>query len=225
MDAQHSPLPDVRRTPPALVMASRLSMRNIIRRRAPSDLSRHVTIRSARDRHRMVRRLAYELEQLANRIDQPYVTAVQIQLVVQVCRDRSYPSWKEAREATWRREGGRFSTRTWPAALRAGHFAAVLLPLRLGHVSTASDHPPLVASPRFTYGRLKSDTGYEDGVLSLVTSWVSEPGFGVTAQLAPPMIEIVYDGRIADRRTHVFGVDWPLPASPDLLSSSRGKSR
>jgi hypothetical protein len=173
----------------------------------------------------MVRRLADELERLANRVDQPYVTAVRIQLVVQVCGDHSYPSWKEAREATWRREGGRFSTKTWPVVLRAGYFAAVLLPLRLGHVSTtARDHPPLVASPRFTYGRLKGDTGYKDGVLSLVTSWVSEPGFGVTAQLAPPIVELIYDGRVADRRIHAFGLEWALPAPLDLLSSSRGKA-
>ncbi len=173
----------------------------------------------------MVRRLADELERLADRVDRPYVATVQIQLVVQVCGDQSYPSWKKAREATWRREGGRCSTRTWPVALRAGHFAAVLLPLRLGRVSTtAGDHPPLVASPRFACGPLQGDTGYKDGVLSLVTSWVSEPGFGVTAQLAPPIVELIYNGRVGDRRIHAFELDWPLPAVADLPSSSRGES-
>lgn len=173
----------------------------------------------------MVRRLADELERLADRVDRPYVTAVQIQLVAQVCGVHSYPGWRDAREATWRREGDKFSTRTWPVALRADHFAAVLLPLRLGRVSTAAgDHPPLVASPRFARGPLQGDTGYSDGVLSLVTSWVSQPGFGVTARLAPPIVELIYNGRVGDRRIHAFGLDWPLPALPDLLSSSRGES-
>lgn len=169
----------------------------------------------------MVRCLADGLARLAERVDQPYVTTVQIQPVVQVCGAESYPSWRQDREATWRREGDRCSTRNWPVALPAGHFAAVLLPIRFGRVSTtARDHPPLVASPRFTHGRLTSYTGYQDGVLALLASWVSDPGFAVTAQLAPPIVEVILRRRVAERRLDSFGLDWPLPPARDLLSPS-----
>jgi hypothetical protein len=191
-------------------------MRNIFSK-APADLSKQVTIRSSRDRRRMVQRLDHELARLAERVGQPYVTTVQVQPVIQLCNYQSYPSWRQDRETTWRREGGRFSTRTWPSALRIGYCAAVLLPLRAGRVcSTARDHPPLIASPRFTYGPFRGDSGAHDAALALLTSWVGDPGFAVTAQLAPPIMEKIFDRRIVERRIESFGLDWPLPPAQDL---------
>lgn len=196
-------------------------MWNMFPRKAPVDFSRYVTIRSSRDRQRTERRLAHELARLAERVDQPYVTTLLVQPVVQVCGEQSYSSWRQDRETTWRREGNRFSTKNWPTALSMGHFAAVLLPLRVGRIcTTAHDHPPLVASPRFTHGRLTADTGYQDGVLALLTSWVGDPGFGVTAQLAPPIVEVIFKGLIVERRLESFGLDWPLLPVRDLFSPS-----
>jgi hypothetical protein len=181
----------------------------------PSNLGKEVTIRTHRDKRRLLRRLGKELSRLAERAEQRYVTIANIQLVIQVCGERSYPSWRADRERTWRREGGRFSTQAWPATLRAGECGAVLLPLDPGPVaSTAQGHPPLVASPRFAHG-LSPNGNYQDAVLAVLVSWLSDPGFAVTARLAPPIVEVVFQRGVAARSVETFGLNWPL--SPALV--------
>jgi hypothetical protein len=58
--------------------------------------------------------------------------------------------------------------------------------------------------------------GADDAVLSVLTSWVTDPGFGVTARLAPPIVESVFQGQIVERRIESFDLDWPLPPVLDL---------
>ena len=174
-------------------------------------------IASARDRRRMVRHLRDGLARLAERVGQPYVEVWQVQLVAQICGSLSFQSWRQARETTWRRQGGRYTTRGWPLRLPADHCAVVLLPLPAGRISTTvRDHPPLVATPVFAHGPLAKSAGYHDALLGLVTKWVTNPGFGVSAQLAPPIVETVVHGRILERRVESFGLDWPSPPAQGL---------
>lgn len=184
------------------------------------NLTGTVRIASARDRKRMTRQLRQGLARLAELVDQPYVDAFRIQLVAQVCGARSFPAWRETRGALWRKQSSKYSTSTWPQTLPEDHLAAVLLPLPVGPVSTtAGDHPPLLATPLFTHGRPRpfdSYAPYYDGVLGLVTSWVSNPAFCVTALLAPPVVETIAFDRIAERTVESFGVEWPLPPPPGL---------
>lgn len=165
----------------------------------------------------MVRHLRDGLARLAERVDQPYIEVLQVQLVAQICGSLSFQSWRQARETTWRRQGGRYTTRGWPLWLPADHCAVVLLPLPVGRMSTtARDHPPLLATPVFVHGRLAKVAGYHDALLGLVTKWVANPGFGVSAQLAPPIVETIVRGRILERRVESFGLDWPLPPAEGL---------
>src|SRR6202030_468522 len=125
----------------------------------------------------------------------PYVDFWRVQLVAQICGPLSFHSWRQARETTWRRQGGGDTTRAWPVELPVDHYAVVLLPLPAGRISTTMrDHPPLMATPLFVHGPMASDTGYHDGLLGLVTKWVANPGFGVSAQLAPPIVETITRG-------------------------------
>jgi hypothetical protein len=52
-----------------------------------------------------------------------------------------------------------------------------------------------------------------DACLSVLTSWVCQPGAGVTAGLAPPVIEVVQRGRATSRAVEDFGQCWPLRAA------------
>ncbi|MGA2453483.1 MAG: hypothetical protein ABSG93_08185 [Solirubrobacteraceae bacterium] len=172
---------------------------------------------SVRDRRRLVGHLRDGLERLADRVGQPYVNVSQIQLVIQVCGAASFQGWREAHESTWRRQSDKYTTRGWPLQLPAGYCGMVLLPLPAGRVATtARDHPPLLATPMFAHGPLLKRSGYYDAALRLITSWVANPGFGVTARLAPPIIETIALDRIVERRVEPFGVDWPLPAAEGL---------
>jgi hypothetical protein len=183
----------------------------------PPSLIGQFRIASERDRRRMLQHLRDGLARLAGRIGQPYVEVAQVQLVAQVCGSLSFPGWRQARETTWRREGGRYTTRGWPLRLPANHCAVVLLPLPAGRISTtARDHPPLLTTPVFTHGPLAKSTGYHDALLGLVTKWVANPGFGVSAQLAAPIVETIVRGRIFERRIETFGLDWPLPPAQGL---------
>jgi hypothetical protein len=155
------------------------------------------------------------LAKLAERVGQPYVTSLRIQLVAQVCGPQSYVQWRQAIEVTWGRHGGdRYSASTWPAALGFDQCAAVLLPLPVGRVTTSfRHHPPLLASPYFTCGPGPpiNRAGYRDVVLAVLASWVCNPSFAVTAQLAPPIVETIVQNRIGERRVESFGLEWPLP--------------
>lgn len=187
---------------------------DIRRAGAPPSFTGTFRIASKRDRRRMLRHLSYGLARLEARTGQPCVKVLPVQLVAQVCGSTSFPSWREAREKTWRREGGVYTTRGWPAQLPVDHCAVVLLPLPAGRISTsAKDHPPLLATPTFTHGPAAKDAGYNDALLGLVTKWVVNPSVGVSAWLAPPIVETVVRGRIQERRIESFGLDWPLPCA------------
>jgi hypothetical protein len=184
----------------------------------PPNLTEQFTIASKRDRRRMVRDLRDGLARLEERVGQPYVDVRQVQLVAQICGSLSFQSWRQARETTWRRQGGTYTTRRWPLQLPADYCAVVLLPLPAGRISTTvKDHPPLLTTPVFTHGPLAKTAGYHDAFLGLVTRWVTNPGFGSSAQLAPPLVETIVRGRIMERRVESFGLNWSLPPAEGLL--------
>ena len=90
--------------------------------------------------------------------------------------------------------------------------AALLLPISAGRVGVAvGKHPRAIASPIFTSGAPGRHGGdYTDFVLGLVARWVGNPGEGMTARLAPPVIELVGRRGVLERRVEAFGQEWPL---------------
>ncbi|HEY8583307.1 MAG TPA: hypothetical protein VIL49_10175, partial [Capillimicrobium sp.] len=54
---------------------------------------------------------------------------------------------------------------------------------------------------------------HDELALSLVTSWVANPGAGQSARLAPPVVELIQGGAAVERRVADFGLDWPLPVA------------
>src|SRR4051812_41752426 len=183
------------------------------RLRMRDGLEGRFAVRSARDRRALHRVLADGLDELALRAHRPAYTAIDVQLVTQVCAAPSYAELKRSHERAWRRQGGRYTTASWPAQLAEAEFAAVLLPLGAGRVGVAAGrHPKLVASPIFSCGTpAGGELPYDDLVLGLVARWVANPGDGQTARLAPPVVELVQRGRVIERRVVDFDQRWPLP--------------
>ncbi len=173
------------------------------------------TVRSDRDRRALRKKLGRALAVLDRRAQHPGCEVADIQLLARVCPAPSYPAWKRDQERTWKRQGGRYSTASWPVQLGENEIAVVLLPLAAGRVGLAAGkHPRAVADPIFSCGALPSGGGHEDIVLALVTSWVSNPGEGHSARLAPPVVEVFQRGSVVERRLVGFGQQWPLRA-PD----------
>ena len=50
-----------------------------------------------------------------------------VQPIVEVCTATNYPAWPNARERAWKRDGNRFTVRTWPPRIGDGELAAALL--------------------------------------------------------------------------------------------------
>ena len=170
-----------------------------------------------RDRQALGDELAGGLAELARRADQEAMQVLDVQLLAQVCAAPSYPEWKAGREAAWRKHGAALTTASWPSRLQDGELAVLLLPISAGRVGLAvGKHPRAIATPLFSAGRPRDDRRYEDLLLGLVTNWVTNPGLGTTARLAPPVVEVVQRGRVVEREVADLGQRWPLPA-PDGL--------
>jgi hypothetical protein len=183
--------------------------------RSAGGLTARLAVRSQRDRRALRRELQAGLAELAQRGEQVGVRVLDVQLVARVCAGRSYPELQRAHERAWRRQGGRYSTASWPARLAEDEYACVLVPLAAGRVGVAAgQNPKVVASPVFSHGRAPRGGGYEDLVVGLVARWVANPGDGLTARLAPPVIEVLQHGAVVERRLADLGQTWPLPA-PD----------
>lgn len=175
------------------------------------------TVRSDRDRRALRKALGRALVELDRRAQRPDCEVADIQLLARVCAAPSYPVWKRDQERAWKRQGGRYSTASWPARLEDEETAVVLLPLDAGRVGLAAGkRPRVVADPVFSCGVPPSGGSYEDIVLALVTGWVSNPGEGHSARLAPPVAEVIQRGSVVERGVVDFGQQWPLPA-PDGL--------
>ncbi len=136
-----------------------------------------------------------------------------VQLLCQVCGPEEYPAWKTAWEAAWRKQRASWSTAQWPDAIDRESYGALLLPISAGRVGVAvGKHPRAIASPIFTSGSPGRHGGdYTDLALGLVARWIGNPGDGVTARLAPPVIELVGRRGVLERRVEAFGQEWPLP--------------
>ena len=113
------------------------------------------------------------------------------------------------------------STAQWSDAIDLESYPVLLLPMSAGRVGVAvavavavavDKHPRAIASSIFTSGsprRHGSDS--TDLALGLVARWVGNPGKGVTARLAPPVIELVGRRGVVERRMEALGQEWPLP--------------
>jgi hypothetical protein len=91
--------------------------------------------------------------ELDRRAQRPGCEVADIQLLARVCAAPSYGAWKRDQERAWRRQGGRYSTASWPAQLGDDETAVVLLPLDAGRVGLAAGKQPrAVADPVFSCG-------------------------------------------------------------------------
>ena len=176
-----------------------------------------VAVRNERDRRALRRDLERSLLDLAARVGQPGTQVLDVGLVAQVCSAPSYVDWKAEHDRAWHEQGAQLSTASWPAQLDEGAYGVLLLTLAAGRVGVAvGKFPRAVATPVFSSGLPPRNAGYEDIVLSVVARWAGNPASGATAQLAPPVIELVQRNRVVERRLADFGQRWPLPA-PDGL--------
>lgn len=71
--------------------------------------------------------LQRQVNELAARASQPERSVWKIQPIVEVCGAIDNPAWRKARERVWKRDGNRYSVRTWPERIAEGELAAVLL--------------------------------------------------------------------------------------------------
>jgi hypothetical protein len=66
------------------------------------------------------------------------------------CTAIDYPAWRKARERAWKRDGDRYSGRTWPERIPEGELAAVLL--MQSHGGHWRGQPAEIAVPTFAHG-------------------------------------------------------------------------
>jgi hypothetical protein len=157
------------------------------------------------------------LERLQQLEDDPSVEVIDVQPVAQLCGGAGYPAWRDGVERAWRRQkGGRLSTASWPRTLAADHVAVLLLPLPAGRVGPAARSARPIADPVFSSGVPLVDSPGTDPVLELLLTWMQNPGKGHTARLAPPVIETLVQGKVAERWVETFGLEWPLPPADGL---------
>jgi hypothetical protein len=157
-----------------------------------------------RDRGPLIVRAGTALAQLNRLAGAAGARPVDVQPVVQVADASSYPSWRAAREATWRAQGGAFSTASWPDTLAPGGLAAVLLPLPFGKADgRGARTAAVVASPLFASRADGSDP--EDIALGLLGEWLRQAASGPTLRLTAPILETSSERRVLD-----CGLKWPL---------------
>jgi hypothetical protein len=175
------------------------------------------TIVTDRDRRETVRHLDRGLKELERRLS-PDMTVIDVQLLVQVVGAGSYDEFRTGRAKAWRKQGQRYDCHAWPKALDTQGIAALLLPISAGRVGVAvGKHPRVVADPLFSSNHLATSQAPHDICLSLIASWICNPADGMTARLAPPVIEVIQGGRVQRRAAETFGLDgWPLPLADGL---------
>jgi hypothetical protein len=163
-----------------------------------------VRVSAAPDRSPLVARAGTALAQLGRMAEGPGARAVDVQLVVQVSDDAGYDRWRAGREASWRKEGGRYTTAGWPRELGADTLAAVLLPLPYGRKGSR-----VVAGPLFSTRSRADGSGAEDVALGLIAEWLRQATTGSAPfRLAPPLLETGAERRVLD-----LGLAWPLAAA------------
>jgi hypothetical protein len=163
------------------------------------------------DRSPHIVRATTGLAQLARLAEAPGAQPVDVQLVVQVSDAAGYAAWRDAREATWRAQGGRFTTAGWPSRLPDRMRAAVLLPLPFGPAETGGARTPtVIADPLFSTRPTDDGSDPDDIALGLVAEWLRQAATGTRPlRPAPPLL---HDGA-AEARVLSFGLVWPLRPS------------
>jgi hypothetical protein len=150
----------------------------------------------------------------------PGIEIVEVQLVVQLCGGAGYVAWRDGVERLWRRQnmatGRKWSTTAWPRTLSVEHVAVLLLPLPAGRVGAAARSTRPIADPVFSAGIPVGGAPRTDPALELLLTWTQNPADGHTARLAPPVIEIVVQGKVHERWAETFDVDWPLPLADGI---------
>lgn len=166
-------------------------------------------MRTPRERAKLEKSIGGALSRLAAAPD-----TLEVQLLVQVVTAGGYDDWRAAREKAWRKQGGQWSTASWPAAIDAEEIAGLLLPVSAGRVGPAlGKHPRAVAEPLFSKGEAPEGVGPRDLVLALVADWlghVAQPGW----RIAPPVVETYAYGQLQDRVVAPIDAAWHLP-TPD----------
>ena len=169
--------------------------------------------------------LQRQVNELAARASQPERSVWKIQPIVEVCGAIDYPAWRKARERAWKRDGNRYSVRTWPERIAEGELAAVLL--MQSHSGHWKGQPAEIAVPSFARGfparGRDIEHPYEQLAVALLMGWLNLAVADErhTALLAPPLIDMI--GRIPKPRTpRDLGIHWPLePSEPHIRPRRR----
>jgi hypothetical protein len=153
------------------------------------------------------------------------VTVWRVQPVVEVCAARDYPAWRKARERAWKRDGNRYSVRTWPERIAEGELAAVLL--MQSHGGHWRGQPAEISIPTFAHGVPASghdvEQPYEPLVLALLVGWMklAVADERHAALLAEPLVDVIV--RVPKPRIPCgLGINWPLePSEPHIRPRRR----
>jgi len=169
--------------------------------------------------------LQRQVTELADRASRPGVTVWRVQPVVEVCTAIDYPACRNARERAWKRDGNRYSVRTWPERIPEGELAAVLL--MQSHGGHWRGQPAEIAVPTFAHGvpapGPEIEQPYEPFALALLIGWMklALADEHQAALLAPPLIDVT--GRVPKPRIpRDLGITWPLePSEPHIRPRRR----
>ena len=125
-----------------------------------------VRVTSPWRRGRARRKLQRGVRDLAAKATREHATVWRVQPIVEVCTDAHYAAWRNARERAWKRDDGKFRTRTWPERLIPGEWGGVLLPQ--SHGGHYRGQPTEIATPVFSHGLPVSGRDVEQPYDSLV---------------------------------------------------------
>lgn len=182
---------------------------SIFDRLRTGDADDRVVVRSPRHRKKLIR----TIEDAIVDLETSGAPALEVQPLIQVVGPASYPAWREAWEKSWRKKQVPYSTASWPERIQTNETAALLVPVSAGRVGTAlGKHPRPIAEPTFLVGPVPEAAGPEDPALAVTAQWfghLARPG----TISAPPVVEMIVDGRVARRWVAEFGIAWSLPAA------------
>ena len=177
------------------------------------------------------RRLRSELQrgvaELAERAENPNVTAWRLQPVIEIVADDNYPAWRKARQRAWKRDRSSFNTDRWPTRVPTGELAGVFLPQthggqRRGQAAEVA-MPVFAHQPRPGAGR-DFEHPYEPLALSLAVGWVrlvlADPTGQPAVLLAPPLVDLI-TSQPRPRVAHDLSISWPLEVSDTHIRPTR----
>ena len=180
-------------------------------------------------RRRARRELQRVIERLGDHASEAEVGVWRVQPVVEVCGAAHYVTWRGARARRWKRDGGQWTTNSWPDRLHEPQSAAVLLPQ--SHGGRWRGQPAEIALPVFATGTPKTgrdiEHPYEVHVLALMLRWASYVADDMiradrshAVLLAVPLVDLI-GRRPLPRVPCDLGLDWPLEPSEPHIRPSR----